>query len=187
MDVITILCSVRHSLIPSVIILKNQMEWKPVVTFWTWSKKFERSLNLKIIFKCFAVKTEQYRLNNNIYRDLQNISNWLIEVFMIEISLEISTEQLVDGYCNRELLFILSRCVFTNNSHLRKHLIGWKRKAMIELLITTYLNNISVIVKPIPLPPPVTNATLFLNDMKKCFKKSHTIFYFQFKIMNQIT
>ena len=35
---------------------------------------------------------------------------------MIEISLEISKEQLVEGYCNRGLLFILSRCVFKNNN-----------------------------------------------------------------------
>ena len=43
---------------------------------------------------------------------------------MIEISLEISKEKLVEGYYNRGLLFILSRCVFTNNNLLQRHLIG---------------------------------------------------------------
>ena len=36
----------------------------------------------------------------------------------------ISKEKLVEGYCNRGLLFILSRCVFNNNNLLWRHLIG---------------------------------------------------------------
>ena len=49
-----------------------------------------------------------------------------------EISLEISKEQLVEGYFNRGWLFILSRWLFGYNHLLWRLLIGWKRKAMIE-------------------------------------------------------
>ena len=52
-----------------------------------------------------------------------------------KISLEISKEQLVEGYFNRGCLFILSRCVFKDNHLLRRHLIGWECKAMIEYLL----------------------------------------------------
>ena len=52
-----------------------------------------------------------------------------------KISLEISKEQLVEGYFNRGWLFILSGCLFRNNHLLWRLLIGWKRKAMIKLCI----------------------------------------------------
>ena len=67
-------------------------------------------------------------------------AEWPKEIHVIVRQTIQDTEMRGGGNCNGRWLFIFSRWLFRYNHLLRRLLIGWKRKAMIELGLTSLLN-----------------------------------------------